>query len=45
MATREADSRLLDRLIWGTLWLQLLVLWGQIARYQTRGALERERKE
>jgi len=31
VATREADCRLLDRLIWGTLGLQLLVLWRQIA--------------
>ena len=40
MAAREADSRLLDRLIWGTLGLQLLVLWRQIGTSQTRGVLE-----
>ena len=45
MAAREADGRLLDRLIWGTLGLQLLVLWRQIGTSQTRGVLERERKE
>jgi len=45
VATREADGRLLDRLIWGTLWLQLLVLWRQIGTCQTRGVPERERKE
>jgi len=44
VATRETDGRLLDRLIWGTLGLQLLVLWGQIGGYQTRGALETERR-
>lgn len=44
MATREADGRLLDRLIWSTLGLQLLVLWRQIATCQTRGVLGRERR-
>ena len=43
MATREADGRLLDRLIGGTLGLQLLVLLRRIARGQTRVGLEGEK--
>lgn len=32
VAAREADGRLLDGLIWGTLGLQLLVLWREIIK-------------